>query len=161
MPFLEKMSSPKDATSPLMCVDRKACTILFPGKETTFKVILIAGKESCNVICVIVLCSAGIWKNICSYLSLLSLHQGFMAAQRLPSLSHWEACASFRLLIFLSAIITFSLADANKTRSFGGPYNTHVLLIKQCRKTKIIVISVTKKWHLLNALRITLSLGSK
>lgn len=77
MPFLEKMPSPKDATSPLICVDCKVCTILFPGKKKTqtFKVILIAGKESCNVICVIVLCSAGIWKTVCSYLSLLSLHQ--------------------------------------------------------------------------------------
>lgn len=134
------------------------CTILFPGKKKSFKVILIAGKESCNVICVIVLCSAGIWKNICSYLSLHNLHQGFTAAQRLPLLSPWDACTSFRFLIFLSAIITFSLADAYKIRSFGGPY-VHILLIKQCCKTKMIVISVTKKWHLLNALRISLSLG--
>lgn len=81
-----------------------------------------------------------------------------MAAQRLPLLSHWDACTSFRFLMFLSAIITLSLADANKTRSFGGPY-IHVLLIKQCCKTKMIVISVTKEWHLLNALSITLSLG--
>lgn len=66
MPFLEKTPSPKDATSPLICIDCKVCTILFPGKKKpqTFKVILIAGKESCNVICVIVLRSAGIWKTL-------------------------------------------------------------------------------------------------
>lgn len=120
----------------------------------------MASQESCNVICVIVLGSAGIWKNICSSLSLLSLHQGFMAAQRLPLLLHWDACKSLSFLIFLSTIITFSLADANTLRSFGGPY-IYVLLIKQCCEKKNIVISVTKKRHLLGALRISLSLGRK
>lgn len=37
MPFLEKALSPKDVTSPIMCVDRKVCTILFPGKEELLK----------------------------------------------------------------------------------------------------------------------------